>query len=982
MKWMQDSVLEGVEMIQHTGLIARIISITALIMMMCTFSWGAGVRVVPSSSVVKPGEDFYFDVVAEGIPASGLGGVQFRLSATPSAGTVSSFSDLSQSGTNDIAVVSPLLVSPAVSGHSGMGDFFWNGKGPNGILMMDNESLVNGTGLYTFAHTSGSQPQSGSGVVARFAARIGSNVKAERLDIALSDAMLMDGGPAYTLDYVTGTSVQLRCISNVPSVSGLTLTGAQAALTAANLTLGNICEIDNPNGLNLLNVVLQQSSPTGSELDCKSPVNLAINTPPANPTNLAVSDKPNDESGAVVLAWTPPLASDTAGYRVYSGNALIKQVAVATANAVEIGGLANVIVTRLRVTAYDTFGNESGGALIDAIPIDDVKPVIALNGVIDGSFYRNDVAPLVTVTDASPVIWSAILNSAPFSLAPIDNDGNYTLTISAVDQAGNSSSTTVSFVVDKTMPAIVVSNVLDNTFYKAAVSPVVTISDTNLKTGSISMDCQPFVSGATVSAAGNHVLQIIADDYAGNSATQTIHFTIDTTPPVLSVSTLSDGSYTNNEVLNIAGTVADDIGIKELRVNGTIVLVQPDGSFSHAMLMVAGANRIEIVATDLADNTASDVRTVTMDQAAPILVVTVPADNSKTGAALIDVTGSVDETSTVTVTLGSSTHTAAMTGSVFTAPLVLTPGYNTIEVTATDLANNRNTLKRTVVYDDQNPSLAVTIPALDIRTNLGGLTIRGTVSDPYTAVSVTITMDGQTFYPPVVNGQFEQAVTFVTEKSYSIQVTAVNEVGSSTTAQRNVIYDITPPSLAIGAVTSPTVLPSQVIGGTREAGVAVTVTCPTATVGSVEYPTETTWQASLAGMRAGDNVITAQAYDAGGNQTVVYAHVAVLMFDSDVSFSVSPNVIWPLSHKMVAVTINGKVNIPDADLHSLEILLTDEYGAYSYRNLKFGSTVLIEAWRYGTDPDGRKYTITAVVTRRDGSKTTTITSVLVPHDMK
>ena len=47
--------------------------------------------------------------------------------------------------------------------------------------------------------------------------------------------------------------------------------------------------------------------------------------------------------------------------------------------------------------------------------------------------------------------------------------------------------------------------------------------------------------------------------------------------------------------------------------------------------------------------------------------------------------------------------------------------------------------------------------------------------------------------PPVVNGAFEQAVTFTAEKSYSITVTATNEVKTSTSVQRNVIYEIAPP---------------------------------------------------------------------------------------------------------------------------------------------------------------------------------------------
>lgn len=77
----------------------------------------------------------------------------------------------------------------------------------------------------------------------------------------------------------------------------------------------------------------------------------------------------------------------------------------------------------------------------------------------------------------------------------------------------------------------------------------------------------------------------------------------------------------------------------------------------------------------------------------------------------------------------------------------------------------------------------------------------------------------------------------------------------------------------------------------------------------------------------------------------------------------------------------AEVSISAADVQSLVISLTDEYGRYSYNNLNFGGTVLVEAWRDGGDSDGRTYTVTAVVTRRDGSKTTTTTAVLVPHDL-
>lgn len=357
-------------------------------------------------------------------------------------------------------------------------------------------------------------------------------------------------------------------------------------------------------------------------------------------------------------------------------------------------------------------------------------------------------------------------------------------------------------------------------------------------------------------------------------------FAGETVLPVLNVSALADGSYTNNSILNISGSVTDNCGFKELTIDGVTVPVNSDGTFSYALVLVNGPNPITTIATDLIGNKTTDIRTIILDQTAPELVITTPADNSKTANPLSAVGGTVNENSTVTVelinSLGSNVTGVTMNDINFTADLNLAPGTNTILVTATDLAGNTSSQKRTVIYDDQKPSLAITVPAQDIRTNLAGLTIHGTVSDLYTAVAVSISMDGRTYNPAVVEGQFEQAVTFTTEKSYVIVVTATNEAGTSTTAQRNVIYDTTPPAFSINPVTSPTILPSQLISGTREANATVGVTCATATVGALEYPTDTTWSTKLSGLTLGDNIIIATAADAAGNRATASALIKLV----------------------------------------------------------------------------------------------------------
>jgi len=471
---------------------------------------------------------------------------------------------------------------------------------------------------------------------------------------------------------------------------------------------------------------------------------------------------------------------------------------------------------------------------------------------------------------------------------------------------------------------------------------------------------------------------------SGNSETTVARsqFTIkDTIPPTLAVSTLSDGSHTNQETLNVAGAASDNSGAVQVEINGTLTPVAADGTFSQAVLLQSGANSITTIAADGANNETADIRTVVLDRTAPALTISSPADNSKTAEAFATVAGTVDETAPVRIRLGESTQSASMNGTAFSAPVTLNPGINTIEVTATDLAGNKSSQKRSVLFDDQKPSLAISEPAQDTRTNKSSLTIGGTASDPYTAVGITVAVDGNIMTPTVVDGIFSQIVTFGDEKLYPITVTATNEVGTQTAAQRNVIFDKTPPNLTIDPVTTPTNVASQTVTGTREEGTAVIVSCATATVGAVEYPTSTSWRTSLAGMLPGENRLQATAADLAGNRTAAAATILYVPRAPEVTINASPNRLWPPNKKLVPVTIDGNVVTFGSETKEVTISVADEYGKYNLQGLKFGDTVMLESWREGGDMDGRVYTITGVATDEAGNRTTKSATVVVPHDM-
>lgn len=295
-------------------------------------------------------------------------------------------------------------------------------------------------------------------------------------------------------------------------------------------------------------------------------------------------------------------------------------------------------------------------------------------------------------------------------------------------------------------------------------------------------------------------------DNIGNTDTvpYSAPITLDTTAPILTVSTLSDGSWTNNELLNVSGQVTDNNGIQQLNINDVDVAINPDGSFSYPVVLQDGPNTVGIRVTDLAGNEVSDMRMINLDQDAPVITIATPADNMNTKQSWIDVTGAVDDQSTVTVKVNAANPMAAlMNGNNFSLTVALVYGINTIEVTATDLAGNTSRVKRTVTFDDQNPSLSVTYPAQDIKTNQSTITIRGEVTD-LTVVTITVTMDGNIYTPAVTSGRFEQTVTFTEGKTYQIYVKAVDEAGNETLVQRNVVYDTTAPSVTLDPVTSPT----------------------------------------------------------------------------------------------------------------------------------------------------------------------------------
>jgi len=303
------------------------------------------------------------------------------------------------------------------------------------------------------------------------------------------------------------------------------------------------------------------------------------------------------------------------------------------------------------------------------------------------------------------------------------------------------------------------------------------------------------ISGNMVTITGVGTTRITASQindptYLPVSAFQDLTVTFSSVPPDLTLSTLADGSVTTSATLNFTGFVFCTNGFSSFTINGVPVSVTPDGHFSVALPLIQGANTITSLVTDNAGLTRQDTRSISLDVTAPGMTISAPADNSTQASGVVTIAGTIsDATATVKASLnGGAPQSAVINGTDYSITFNLSPGLNTLVVTVTDLAGKTSRLKRSVVYDSTRPGLSITSPGQDSSGYISTMQLVGTVSDALTAVTVTVSMDGTIYTPQLLNGAFQQQLTFSTAKQYAINVTATDQAGTSSTAQRNVIF--------------------------------------------------------------------------------------------------------------------------------------------------------------------------------------------------
>lgn len=338
---------------------------------------------------------------------------------------------------------------------------------------------------------------------------------------------------------------------------------------------------------------------------------------------------------------------------------------------------------QLNVSAQDSAGNQVSQSV--SFEIDRTAPVVTISGVVNGQVSNSDISPVVSAADTNLQSTNITLNGENFtSGTDITEDGNYQLSVTATDVAGNETNMTVAFVIDKNPPEILITGVSDGGFYSLDVIPNIIINDLQLESQSITLNQQPFNSGTIISEEGSYELEVESQDSAGNRSNINVSFVIDKTDPQIEVSGVNEGLVTAEPVTPVINISDEYIENESISLNGT-----PFNSGNT--ISESGVYQLSISATDKAGNEVQ--RTVNFEIVGKDLTLSIlsPKNGTIVRQPTIDIAGLSDPD--VTVFLEDQTGNkyslvADKTGSFNFDNISLVEGENTFSVYAKDNFNN------------------------------------------------------------------------------------------------------------------------------------------------------------------------------------------------------------------------------------------------------------------------------------------------------
>jgi hypothetical protein len=253
--------------------------------------------------------------------------------------------------------------------------------------------------------------------------------------------------------------------------------------------------------------------------------------------------------------------------------------------------------------------------MVLVLTIDDIKPVVQLLSPDNCTFVTNSSIVTIHIDEShmawvSYTIWSLTYNVTQTDLAiPLTSrpsDGAFTITLRAVDEAGNVGTDQFRFFMDSSSPTVKVTNLASGAAAKPGFVINVTATDIYLSSVICSLDSgtsygltYPFKVNTSSLANGWHMLKVEAFDSSGKNTSYEMRFYIDGSAP--SVTMDSAQTFTSGEVFEVRVNVTDEFSVASV----TLMYELQDGTFASMAMGIEGSDYVaEIPSSAMRDGMA------------------------------------------------------------------------------------------------------------------------------------------------------------------------------------------------------------------------------------------------------------------------------------------------------------------------------------------------------------------------------------------
>ncbi|WP_211247018.1 CARDB domain-containing protein [Methermicoccus shengliensis] len=403
------------------------------------------------------------------------------------------------------------------------------------------------------------------------------------------------------------------------------------------------------------------------------------------------------------------------------------------------------------VDQYSLTGGEyvlfATGQYYPFYPLELVAPSSTRSPFNVSVLYFND-----TVSTWLPLAGATVfVDGAPAGTT--DANGNLSLALASgtyalrAEKAGYIRSEIRNVSVDVTPPTVSISSPVEGAYYatynislNATISEVAQVWYSINGVNSTPVETDVLAEPLSLYEDGNYTITVYARDAAGNVGYDTVNFTVDTHPPVVTILSPVDGSLTRFSTVALSVSVNElatiwyqvDGGANSTPVNGTSIAVPISG-------LSEGAHSITVYARDRAGNLNSTSVGFTVDTTPPAITITSPTATTYS-TSTVPLSASLNENGMMWYRLDGGANSTPVSAPLNTNLTGLTDGTYVLYVYANDAAGNFNSTSVTFNVSLPKPNL---VSSLEVQQVVSATGPSSVTSGTTLRLNANITNNGQ-----------------------------------------------------------------------------------------------------------------------------------------------------------------------------------------------------------------------------------------------